>query len=111
MLETTADVEGLQKGERKYVVPIAQFSTLAAVHESAFTSAEVDDLTQLADVSEPTMLHSLRARYARDAIYTYVGSTLVSVWSVIYAFGSSNVYPGESLQSSPLLPAVCGNRL
>ena len=61
----------------------------AAVEEATFVqlkpvagdaNASVSDLLGLADISEPAVLHNLRLRYAKDQIYTRVGSTtLISV--------------------------------
>ena len=41
--------------------------------------AEADDLSELVHLDEPNILHALRLRHARDAIYTSVGSILVAV--------------------------------
>ena len=39
----------------------------------------VDDMTQLAYLNEPGVLHNLRERYDLDSIYTYTGSILIAV--------------------------------
>jgi hypothetical protein len=39
----------------------------------------VDDLVQLADVNEASIVHLLRARFSQDQIYTWVGNILVAV--------------------------------
>jgi len=39
----------------------------------------VDDILRLRDFSEMSLIHSLRVRYARDDIYTFVGPILISI--------------------------------
>ena len=39
----------------------------------------VDDILQLRDFSEMSLIHTLRVRYLRDEIYTFVGPILVSL--------------------------------
>jgi len=39
----------------------------------------VDDLVQLAEVNDPSIVHLLRARFMQDKIYTWVGNILVAV--------------------------------
>ena len=39
----------------------------------------VDDILQLHDFSEKSLIHTLRVRYARDDIYTFVGPILISI--------------------------------
>eukprot|EP00216_Chloropicon_sp_CCMP2111_P001704 CAMPEP_0198240736 /NCGR_PEP_ID=MMETSP1446-20131203/5752_1 /TAXON_ID=1461542 ORGANISM="Unidentified sp, Strain CCMP2111" /NCGR_SAMPLE_ID=MMETSP1446 /ASSEMBLY_ACC=CAM_ASM_001112 /LENGTH=261 /DNA_ID=CAMNT_0043923485 /DNA_START=18 /DNA_END=800 /DNA_ORIENTATION=+ len=43
------------------------------------TQNGVDDMTQLAYLNEPGVLHNLKDRYAIDSIYTYTGSILIAV--------------------------------
>jgi myosin heavy subunit len=39
----------------------------------------VDDILQLKEFSEMSLIHTLRVRYARDEIYTFVGPILISI--------------------------------
>lgn len=39
----------------------------------------VDDILQLRDFSEMSLIHTLRVRFARDEIYTFVGPILISI--------------------------------
>jgi len=39
----------------------------------------VDDILKLKEFSEMSLIHSLRVRYARDEIYTFVGPILISI--------------------------------
>jgi Myosin head (motor domain) len=39
----------------------------------------VDDILKLREFSEMSLIHSLRVRYARDDIYTFVGPILISI--------------------------------
>ena len=39
----------------------------------------MENMVKLNELNEPTILHSLRARYRRDDIYTYVGTILIAV--------------------------------
>ena len=39
----------------------------------------VDDILKLRDFSEMSLIHTLRVRYFRGAIYTFVGPILVSI--------------------------------
>jgi myosin-7 len=42
-------------------------------------NAGVDDILQLRDFSEMSLIHTLRIRFARDEIYTFVGPILISI--------------------------------
>ncbi|KAL1518830.1 hypothetical protein AB1Y20_003107 [Prymnesium parvum] len=59
----------------------AEFAKLPRALDSiAQGGAELPaDLVELHDLSECTMLHTLRERYQRDAIYTAIGPVLVSI--------------------------------
>jgi myosin heavy subunit len=46
---------------------------------SAQDNEGVDDILKLKEFSEMSLLHSLRVRYARDDIYTFVGPILISI--------------------------------
>ena len=59
-------------------LPQAEFAKLSQCMTSE-TDAVADDLTQMGDVSDATMLDTLRRRYARDDIYCCVGPVIISV--------------------------------
>jgi myosin-5 len=46
---------------------------------NATEASDVDDLTTLQFLDEPNILHTLRFRFERDAIYTYTGTILISI--------------------------------
>ena len=39
----------------------------------------VDDILSLREFSEKSLIHTLRSRYTRDDIYTFVGPILISI--------------------------------
>ena len=39
----------------------------------------VPDIMMLPSITEPALLHTLRARYSKDQVYTTVGSVLMSL--------------------------------
>ncbi|KAM9715378.1 unconventional myosin-XVB [Menidia menidia] len=55
---------------------------------------EVDDLSQLEEVSESSVLLNLKKRFQRDCIYTYIGNMLLSV----NPFKPLNIYTEEFRQ-------------
>jgi hypothetical protein len=66
----------------------------------------VDDILQLRDFSEMSLVHTLRVRYYRDEIYTFVGPILISLnpykkMKDIYDNKAIETYHG-SRQVSPL---------
>ncbi|XP_065843996.1 unconventional myosin-IXb-like isoform X2 [Oscarella lobularis] len=50
-----------------------------ASDENGLHGLDVDDMCALVDLTESTMLENLSNRFARDEIYTYVGSVLIAV--------------------------------
>lgn len=50
-----------------------------ASDENGLRRLDVDDMCALVDLTESTMLENLANRFARDEIYTYVGSVLIAV--------------------------------
>ena len=59
------------------VLKQAEFSKLPFAHSAE--DMPLEDLTQLADVHDATMLDNLRRRYARDDIYTAIGPVIISI--------------------------------
>lgn len=50
-----------------------------SIESMVAVSNQVDDLVQLAEVNDPSIVHLLRARFMQDKIYTWVGNILVAV--------------------------------
>ncbi|XP_032354863.1 unconventional myosin-XV [Camelus ferus] len=65
----------------------------------------VEDMTQLEDLQETTVLSNLKTRFERDLIYTYIGSILVSVnpYRMFGIYGPEQVqqYSGRALAENP----------
>uniref|UniRef100_A0A8C2YKT7 Unconventional myosin-XV n=1 Tax=Chinchilla lanigera TaxID=34839 RepID=A0A8C2YKT7_CHILA len=63
----------------------------------------VEDMTQLEDLQETTVLSNLKTRFERNLIYTYIGSILVSVnpYQMFGIYGPEQVqqYSGRALVS------------
>lgn len=52
-------------------------ATSCFVHEQ--DNEGVDDILKLREFSEMSLIHTLRVRYGRDEIYTFVGTILISI--------------------------------
>jgi len=50
---------------------------------NAVEASDVDDLTSLRFLDEPNILHTLRIRFARDAIYTYTVYAVIVMYTRI----------------------------
>ncbi|XP_010635730.1 unconventional myosin-XV isoform X1 [Fukomys damarensis] len=65
----------------------------------------VEDMTQLEDLQETTVLSNLKTRFERNLIYTYIGSILVSVnpYQMFGIYGPEQVqqYSGRALGDNP----------
>ncbi|CAN0093385.1 unnamed protein product [Rangifer tarandus platyrhynchus] len=65
----------------------------------------VEDMTQLEDLQETTVLANLKTRFERNLIYTYIGSILVSVnpYRMFGIYGPEQVqqYSGRALAENP----------
>ncbi|XP_012520442.1 PREDICTED: unconventional myosin-XV [Propithecus coquereli] len=65
----------------------------------------VEDMTQLEDLQETTVLSNLKTRFERNLIYTYIGSILVSVnpYQMFGIYGPQQVqqYSGRALGENP----------
>ena len=82
-----ASVEGDQKGatvcvrraDNGEVIEFKQ-EEFAKLHmDNSYDAIPLEDLTQLADVHDATMLDTLRRRYANDEIFTAIGPVIISV--------------------------------
>ena len=58
---------------------IVKMSSDSAVTVDAQDNEGVEDILQLREFSEKSLIHTLRQRYARDEIYTFVGPILISI--------------------------------
>lgn len=94
------DVE-LTSGER---VVVAR-SSLQHLEPSSAIGGGVDDNTMLTHLNEPNLLENLRARFADDIIYTYIGSILVAVnpYKSLPLYGRDRIdqYTGQPRGSNP----------
>ncbi|KAM9857023.1 unconventional myosin-XV [Aulostomus maculatus] len=65
----------------------------------------MEDLTQLPELNETTVLMNLKKRYDQELIYTYIGSILVSVnpYKLLNIYGTDAVlqYEGHGLSDNP----------
>ncbi|CAI5680955.1 unnamed protein product [Oreochromis niloticus] len=65
----------------------------------------MEDLTQLPELNETTVLMNLKKRYDQDLVYTYIGSILVSVnpYKLLNIYGTDMVllYEGHGLSDNP----------
>ncbi|KAK2817299.1 hypothetical protein Q5P01_025490 [Channa striata] len=65
----------------------------------------MEDMTQLPELNETTVLMNLKKRYDQELVYTYIGSILVSVnpYKLLNIYGTDMVlqYEGRSLTDNP----------
>ncbi|XP_051801578.1 uncharacterized protein LOC127533163 isoform X4 [Acanthochromis polyacanthus] len=65
----------------------------------------MEDMTQLPELNETTVLMNLKKRYDQELVYTYIGSILVSVnpYKLLNIYGTDMVlqYEGHGLNDNP----------
>ncbi|XP_054634967.1 unconventional myosin-XV [Dunckerocampus dactyliophorus] len=65
----------------------------------------MEDLTQLPELNETTVLMNLKKRYDQELIYTYIGSILMSInpYKLLHIYGTDTVrqYEGHGLSDNP----------
>lgn len=69
-----------------------------AIESMVAVSNQVDDLVQLGEVNDSSIVHLLRARFMQDKIYTWVGNILVAVRTWRYLRGCqklSSIIPSQ----------------
>ena len=82
--DTTSDPQAAtvtlkrRDNQQEVSLPQAEFARLAQCYTSEVDEV-ADDLTRMGEVSDATMLDTLRRRYARDDIYCAIGPVIVSV--------------------------------
>jgi myosin heavy subunit len=57
----------------------ADIKLVTECNPEIINSQRIDDLVDLSDLNENSILHNLRNRYKSDAIYTNISSILISV--------------------------------
>ena len=72
-------VEQMLPDGSRATVTVPEKGCLPIDSMAANTSDAVEDLVQLSEVNEPSIVHLLRARFAKDKIYTWIGTILVAV--------------------------------
>lgn len=58
---------------------VYKISSRTAIKITEQDDLGVDDILTLRDFSEKSLIHTLRSRYSRDDIYTFVGPILISI--------------------------------
>lgn len=77
----------------------------------------VEDILRLRDFSEMSLIHTLRVRYARDDIYTFVGPILISInpykWfrDLYNVQTMSDYHNHKQVNMNPPSSLVCMNRI
>ncbi|CAB1319127.1 unnamed protein product [Coregonus sp. 'balchen'] len=65
----------------------------------------MEDMTQMDELNETTVLMNLKKRYDQDLVYTYIGSILVSVnpYKLFNIYGTDMVlqYEGHGIADNP----------
>mmetsp|Transcript_1383 Transcript_1383/g.1834 ORF Transcript_1383/g.1834 Transcript_1383/m.1834 type:complete len:271 (-) Transcript_1383:5401-6213(-) len=96
--------------DRRYTVKSVQGETFVRSLEDLKVtfekgSKQVEDLLNLSDYSEESLVYSLRERYYRDDFYSYAGPILVSInpykWCDIYSESHMARYKGQKLSNVP----------
>ncbi|XP_077460372.1 unconventional myosin-XV [Stigmatopora argus] len=92
-------------GQSWYDKIYAILSMPTAGHRVKRWADGMEDLTQLPELNETTVLMNLKKRYDQDLIYTYIGSILVSVnpYKMLNIYGTDMVllYEGHGLSDNP----------
>ncbi|XP_038618715.1 unconventional myosin-XV [Tachyglossus aculeatus] len=74
-------------------------------HREQLDEDGVEDMTQLDDLQESSVLYNVKTRFDREIIYTYIGSILVSVnpYQMFNIYGMDQVlqYKGRALGENP----------
>ena len=91
-----------------FTIPAASLASLQSVHPSSIPTAAsasalpVDNLTELEELSEGSILQALRGRYAHDTVYTSISSLLLSInpYKLLPYYGPSTIQQYKSALSS-----------
>ncbi|GAA6230048.1 unconventional myosin-XV-like [Lates japonicus] len=92
-------------GQSWYDKIFSILSTPITGHRAKNWAEGMEDMTQLPELNETTVLMNLKKRYDQELIYTYIGSILVSVnpYKLLNMYGTDMVlqYEGRSLSDNP----------
>lgn len=102
-VEDTSDVTSgpaLVKTADGTLYKVSEVSQLAAL-TAPDDYTGMDDVLHLANVTEASLLHTLRIRYKRDDIYTSAGPILISInpYKLIKKFDGESLYSDEVMMS------------
>ncbi|KAI3353346.1 hypothetical protein L3Q82_019878 [Scortum barcoo] len=102
--EWTPDRERLP-GQSWYDKIYSILSMPSTSHRVKRWAEGMEDMTQLPELNETTVLMNLKKRYDQELVYTYIGSILVSVnpYKLLNIYGTDMVlqYGGHSLSDNP----------
>uniref|UniRef100_H3C0T6 Myosin XVA n=1 Tax=Tetraodon nigroviridis TaxID=99883 RepID=H3C0T6_TETNG len=102
--EWTPDRENVP-GKSWYDKVYAILSMPTACHRPKRWAEGMEDMTQLPELNETTVVMNLKKRYDQELIYTYIGSILVSVnpYKLLNIYGTDMVlqYASSSLSDNP----------
>ena len=94
--------------DEHFTIPAASLPQLQSVHPSSIPTAAsaaalpVDNLTELEELSEGSILQALRGRYSRDVVYTSISSLLLSInpYKLLPYYGPSTIAQYKAALSS-----------
>ena len=106
--QTPTTVTARSSLDEHFTFPAASLPSLTSCHPASLaSSATVDNLTDLEELSEGSILHTLRSRYANNSIYTAISTILLSInpYKTLPIYGPSAIRHYRTAHSSHQSPS------
>ena len=106
--QTPTTITARSSLDEHFTFPAASLPTLTSCHAASLaSSAAVDNLTDLEELSEGSILHTLRSRYANNTIYTAISTILLSInpYKTLPIYGPSAIRQYRTAHSAHQTPS------
>ena len=106
--QTATTVTARSQLDEHFTFPAASLASLTTCHHTSLaTSATADNLTELEELSEGSILHTLRSRYGANSIYTAISTILLSInpYKTLPIYGPSAIRQYRTAHSAHQSPS------